>query len=118
YTTPFRSAGERHRVVVPALGEPDLGEEGPSAIGGVAPPSQLERDRDVLPGGERRDQVIGLEDVTDVIAPEAREGVLVLGGDVDPRHLDAARGRLIETRDQPEQGGLAAARRPRDGGGR
>ena len=95
-----------------ALGEAHLGEQRRRPRLRVRPAGQLERHRHVLDRGQGRDQVEGLEDVAHVVAPEARERVLVEAGDRDARHLDAARGRLVEPGDQPEQRRLAAARLP------
>ena len=68
--------GELHGIVMGAVGEADLGEERGRARERVGIARELERHRDVLERGERRDQVKGLEDVAEGVAPEARERVL------------------------------------------
>ncbi len=98
-----------------ALGEPHLRQERAGAGGRLRVAPELERHRHVLERGERRHEVERLEHVAHVVEPEAGERVLVHPGDDHARHLDPARGRLVQTRNQPEEGRLAAPRRARDG---
>src|SRR5438034_664070 len=108
------TARELHGIVMTALAESDLVQQGERARAHVRRTGELEGDRDVLGGGERRDQVVRLEDEADAVAPEPRERVFA-----EPRQAHAidrnrtAR-RCIEAGDEPEQRRLAAARRPGD----
>ena len=65
----------------------------------------LEREADVLRHGHVREEGVGLEDGVD--GPLVRRQI----GDVGPAELDAARCRLLEAGDHPQERGLAATRR-------
>src|SRR5262249_15007624 len=108
------AARELDGVVVRALREPDVGQEGARPLESVLLAAELEWNRDVLEGGQRGNQVEGLEDVADGVAAEARERILAEPGQLDSVHHDAPGRGPVEARDQAEQRGLAAARRPGD----
>ena len=78
--------------------------------------SQLERQEDVLPGGERRDQVEGLEDEAEPFAAQQRALLVGETDHVDPGHLDLAGVDGVECRHAVHQRGLAGAGRPHDCG--
>ena len=84
---------------------------------GVACAAQLERQHHVLERGERRQQLKGLEHESK--QPLAQRGARVF---VEPRQRHAveryvARGRAVETREQPEQSRLARTGCANDGHG-
>src|SRR5262249_54386103 len=106
---------ELHGVVMSALAQAYLVEERPRAFERAGTAAQREGPRHVLEGGERGDEMEGLEDVADGVAPESREVVLVEAGEIHIVDDDAARRRPVEARDETEQGRLAAARGARDG---
>ena len=110
-------AGELGGIVVEASPEPDPLEQparalAQLALGAVA--DQLEGDQDVLESGERGQEVKRLEDEADV--PGAKPRALILGktGEVHPVEPHAARAGFVETGQQAEQRGLAAARGAQD----
>jgi acyl-CoA thioesterase-1 len=100
--------------VVQPIAQPDLIQQligaGPRGLA-----SQLERHLHVLPGGERRDELEGLEDKPDLGGPDACP--LVLGHDREVRAVEPhpAGRREIEPGEEAEQRSLAAAGRPYDG---
>src|SRR6266571_4821236 len=71
--------------------------------------AHLQAERHVLSRGHVREERVGLENHADV-APVGAEG-----RDVGAAKKDLAACYLVEARDQPERGGLAAARRPQQG---
>ena len=76
---------------------------------------KTKRQRDVLGGRERRQQVVGLEDEADAIAPELREPALAQALERDAVDGDAARGRPVEPGHDVHERRLAGARRAHDG---
>src|SRR5262249_16657163 len=90
-------------------------EEGPGVGGRFRDATDFHRHRDVLVRSQRRNQVEELEDEADLLAAQSRQAVLVEPRDVHvvDEHRAGRGGR--EPGDQPEQGRLAAARRPDDG---
>src|SRR5262249_48927085 len=82
-------------------------------LGGLAP--QLERDLDVLAGGQGGNELEGLEHEPDFLAAEPRALVLAEGGEVVAVEDDAPGRGAVEPRQQPEEGRLAAAGRADDG---
>lgn len=107
------ATGELPRVVMPPRLEADAGQGRCRLPGGIGNSGEFEGERDILGGGHRRDEVKGLENDADMTPPEAGQGVLVELGDIDSGDADAAGGRLLETGDRHQQGGLA---RPRGAG--
>ena len=75
------------------------------------PSGELEREQDVLRRRQCRDQVVELEDESDVVAAEERARMLVELGDVHAADPDGARVGLIQASQQVEQRGLAGAAR-------
>ncbi len=78
------------RVVAGAVAEPDPAERRRGLGEGVAAAVELERDRDVLERGHRRQQVEALEDYADPGAAQAGETVFVEGGEVLAGQRDPA----------------------------
>jgi hypothetical protein len=76
---------------------------------------ELERQHDVLPRVERRQEVEELEDEADVLAAELRQVVVAELRDLGARDLDRSDGRLVEAREDVHQRGLAGTRRAHDG---
>jgi hypothetical protein len=66
-------------------------------------PAQLQRDLDVLLGGQRRDEVERLEHETDLRAPEPGPRVLPQGGQVGAIEPDPPSLRPVESREQAQQ---------------
>ncbi len=77
--------------------------------------SELERNQHVLQRSQRREEVEGLEDETDLFRPELRPPVLGEREDVFTVQDDTAGRGLVEAGQQTEQRGLAAARGTDDG---
>ncbi len=77
--------------------------------------AQLEGDLDVLPRGQRGDEVEGLEDEADLLRAQPRPRVLAQRAELDAVEEDAPAGGPVEARHQREQRALAAARRAEDG---
>src|SRR6185436_19924550 len=97
-------------------GEADLGEPVRDALAALALRHRAQQQRilDVLPGGEHRDEVEGLEDVAEEVAAEVDEPVERRFGDVASGDLDRAAVRLVDAADEVQQSRLAAAGRPRE----
>ena len=77
------AAGELARAVVEAVGEADGVDDRvePRLVGLAA--GEVQRQRDVLRGGERRHQVEGLEDEADAVAAQLGELLLAEAAEVD-----------------------------------
>ena len=109
------SAGELEGLVVDAVAEADLFEDGDAALFGLIRGDALEghREGDVLEGGHDLDEVEGLEDVADAVAAEP--GLLRLGHVENRLTLeeDAALGGLVKRADLVEKGRRARAGRHR-----
>jgi hypothetical protein len=85
----------------------------PGGIGLAA--RQRGRERDVLDGAERRDQVEGLEDEADLVPPEDGELAVVEGREVGVADEDAPTGQVVESGHAVHERRLAGARRAHDG---
>lgn len=112
------ASGELVGAVAEAVAEPDLGEDLLRAGPVDAPPGEPERQGGVLGDGQRRQQVVLLEDEADPAAAEPGEGRLgaarhLLAVD----HHDAAVGPVQSGRALQERG-LAGAGGPHHGGER
>src|SRR5205807_8232739 len=83
------AARELHGIVVPARAEADGVEQRRRPRACVGDAGELERDRDVLGGGERRDQMVGLEDEADAIAAKSCQSDLDEPAERDVRDQDA-----------------------------
>src|SRR5579883_76341 len=77
--------------------------------------ADIERHLDILLGGERRDEVEGLEDHANLLVPDGRQFALAHAGDVHPIHEDLPAGGIIQSSDDAEQGRFARARGTDDG---
>ena len=110
------AARQLRGVVVAPLAEPDGGEElrRPRAGSGVT--GQLEREEDVLPRGQVREELVRLEYETDL--PPTEKGELVLGHPVDrlPFEEDLPPRRAVQPGHEAEEGRLPAAGGAEDGG--
>src|SRR5581483_11264138 len=105
--------------LVRAVGQPIAQADGvddavePRLVG--VPSGQLQRQQDVLPGVEHRDQVVGLEDEAHLLP--AHEGEILLGQGADlglfEKHL--AGGHAVEAGQTVQERGLPRARRSHDG---
>src|SRR5918999_5217639 len=73
-----------------------------------------QRDLDVLPRGQRRDQVELLEDEAEGLAPQIRELIVREPCQVAALELDRAGARPVERAEQLEQSGFPGSRRPGD----
>src|SRR5207247_11170568 len=61
------AARQLRRIMMTAVGEPDAGQQLARAGGRARHAREIQRHRDVLGGGERRNQVVGLEDITECV---------------------------------------------------
>ena len=75
-----------------------------------------QREADVLLDRQRRQQIEGLEDEADALAPERRALRLAEAADVDASEPDAAGGRRVQAGRAVQERALAGARRAHDGG--
>ena len=91
------------RIMCEAAGQPHLREFGPCALGCVAYSGEVKRGRDVFERGHGRNEVKGLEHDADALAAKAREGVLVLGPELDAVDLNFAFIWPLETGHDHEQ---------------
>ena len=66
----------------------------------------------VLPGGQRRDQVVELEYEADVVAPVGREAIVVQRAQVVIAEAHGAGGRMVQASQDVEQRRLARAGGP------
>ena len=110
------SSGELRGTMRPAVLEPDLLHQ----LGNPGLVGLLTRDRkrqdDVFLGVQHRQQVEELEDEADVLAPQLRQIRVVQIGEACARDRDLSSRRLVQTREDVHQGGLAGAGRPHDCG--
>ena len=84
-----------------------------SSIGGAG---ERQRERDVLPRGQHRDEVVRLEDEAELVAPERREPLVVEVGQLLAGDDDRAGRRAVESGEQVHQRGLAGPGGPHDRG--
>ena len=108
------TARELRWVVTLALGESHLLEEAIRARPCVRDSDQLEGNEHVLAGGQVLEELEGLEDEPDALASEEGQSVLVERTQIDAVQLDASLAGAIQTRQEPEEGRLAASRRTHD----
>src|SRR5207244_5317166 len=109
------AAGKLNWIFMPALVQPHVVEHGARPLHGAHLAAELERHGHVLEGAQGRDEVKGLEHVTDGVATEAGQLVFTERRDLDAPHRDVTSRRAVEACDEAEQGGLSAARRTGDG---
>ena len=110
------AAGELARAVPQPVAQADGADHAvePRRVG--LPAGEVERQRDVLQRGERRDQVEGLEDEADLVAPELGQLLVVSVGEVGAADVHLAGGERVEAGHAVHQRGLARARRAHDRG--
>ena len=106
------SARERPRLVVNAVAEPEAGEHlrAAGAVRLVVKREQLHRHLHVLQGRERLEQVVGLEDETQV-SPQGNHFAGRGPVQFPPQHVQAAFLHRAQRADERQQRGLARARR-------
>ena len=110
------AAGELVGPVAEAVAEPDPRERLARPLARRAHARQPQRQLDVLRDGQRRQQVVGLEDEADVRAAELGERGLVERAERGAGELDAPAGRGLQARGDMQQPALAGPRRPHDRG--
>ena len=76
--------------------------------------AEHQRQRDVLLGGERRDQVVRLEHEPDLLAAQFGEVLVVERGEVRVADVDGALGERVEPGEAVQQRRLAGSRRTHD----
>src|SRR6185312_11080802 len=108
------AARELRGQVIGAVGEADAIEQRVRARAGVARAAQLERDGDVFGGGERGDQLKGLEHESNFLTAELRARVLGQRAELGAVEDDGPGGGRVEAGEQAEQRRLAAAGRSDD----
>src|SRR6266511_3368020 len=110
------AARQLGRPVREPLGEPDLRAQlfDPAVLRGRA--GQVERQNDVLPRRQHRQQVEELEDEADVLPAQPRQLRVIQLRDLGAGDRDFALRRLVETGQNVHQGRLARARRAHHGG--
>ena len=96
------------------LTEPEGGHEGVEPLAVHRRAGQLERQQDVLLGGEHRQQVEALEDEPDAVAAQPGQRAVVERGDLRGAEPGGARRGLVEAREHVHQRRLARAGRPHD----
>src|SRR5699024_6585276 len=108
--------GELRRVVLETVAQPD-------GVDDVVEPALLrlpagdgERQQDVLPGGQRRDEVEGLEDEADPGPSQSGQLFLLQPGDVDAADAYPALADRVQPGEAVHERGLPGARGPHDGG--
>lgn len=111
------AAGEGIRAVAEAVGEFEVGHElaGFEVGGGAVAAVEHEGEEDVFFGGERGDEVEGLEDQADAAAAEEGEGFVGEGGEVGAGDEDVAGIGLGEAGHEVEEGAFARATGTHDG---
>jgi acyl-CoA thioesterase-1 len=104
------AAGKLHGVVIEAALEADAVQEFAGAIAGSGIGArEFHGQEHVLLGGERGNQVVGLEDETDLAAPQERHFVLAQMRNLLAIQNYLSRSRRIEAGQQTEQGAFTAA---------
>ena len=101
-------------VCAGARGEADAVQPVGGAFARVGATGQFQRQQDVFQRGQRRQQLERLEHEADAAGAQAGAGVLVEIAEALAEQHDFARGRLVESRQQAQQGGLAGAGRAGD----
>ena len=110
------AAGELGRAMARAVGEPDGRERLAHRAARQPPAGEPRRQRDVLRRGQRRQQVEGLEDEPDALAPQAGQRPLASRAELEVTEDDSSRGRPVEPGGGLQERRLAGARRPHHGG--
>ena len=100
------SRGRRPTVSITRSSQPAVG----------LPAGQVDRQGDVLGRRQHRQQVEGLEDEPEAVAPQPGQLLVGQGGEVDVAHQDAPARQRVEPGHAVHEGRLARARRAHDGG--
>jgi hypothetical protein len=100
--------------MVQPVAEPDQLQLGSRPLERIRAPGKLQRNRDILERGHRRQQVEGLEDDADSAAPSAGKPVLIELREVRSRHPHPPGGGALEPGQDRHQRGLARSRWPQD----
>ena len=100
-----------------AMAEPDLFQRLHGPASGLGMMGELQRQGRVLQSGHGRDEVKGLKDDTQMLAPKAGQGVLTKLRQVRPGHLHPPRRGAFQTGHEHEHGRLARTRRAYHGQG-
>ena len=110
-------AGQFRRFVVQAFPEPHLAEQASGTFTGLPhrSPGDQCRNHDILPRGELRQQVVGLEYETHPPAPESRQGLSAKGQHVLTVQVQTPPVRRGQGAEDLQEGGLAGAGRTDDG---
>ncbi len=110
------AAGELDGVMITAVGEADVVEEGFGAGGGISGEAgEFGGEEDVFFGGEGGDELIRLEDEAEFAGAEEGERVFTEAGDFIAVELDGAAGGGIEAGEEAEEGAFAGAGGAHDG---
>src|SRR5205823_12945509 len=110
--------GQPAGEVVEAVTQSQLAQQLDGPASGPANPGKLERQLDVLQGGQERDQVAALEHDADPPGPEPGAACLVEARQVLAVEEDLTGAGQGQTGQDRDQGGLAAARRADQAGHR
>ena len=109
------TAGELVGELPGVVGEPEPAEQLGTALVSVPGAPHGELECDVLDRRQERQEVVDLEDESDLVAADALPIAPGQARDRVARHGDASGGRALEAGDQPEQGRLATPARPGHG---
>ena len=108
--------GQLGRAVREAIPEPHLRNHRVEPIPVRPLARQQQRQGDVLRGGQRGQQVVGLEDEAHPLPPQQRQFGVRERSQLDVAEKDLAGGELVEAGQAVHERGLARPRRPHDGG--
>src|SRR5690606_7289929 len=100
--------------VLEPVAQADGGDDGVEPLAVDLGPRDVERERDVLAGRERGDEVERLEDEAEPRAAELREATLAHSAHLVARDDDASGGGTVESRHAVHEGRLPGARGPHD----
>ena len=110
------AAGELDGIVIPAIGEADIVQQGAGASRGAAcGTGEFGGEENVFFGCEGWDELIGLEYEAEFASPEEGERIFVQAGNFFAVELNGAAGDGVETGEETEQGALAGTGRAHDG---
>ena len=113
------TAGELTRTVRQPVAESEDGHQVIDPRAGLAVDTaagEVEGQGDVLGRGQGRDQIEGLEDEADLLPAHPRAPVVIEGAQIGPSEDDLTGGCVVEAGRDIQQGRLARAGRPHDGG--
>ena len=107
-------AGQLRRAVVEPLGQPDGLDDRAHPLRVRPAARDAHRQLDVLGGGQRGQQVEGLEDEADRVPPQQGQSAVVQRRDLGVAEEDLTGGRAVEPGHHVQQRGLAGPRRSHD----